>query len=118
MHTPFDITLRWSDGQRAMVVSGELTLETATPVRDLLEIVCANDATEVELDLRDLTFIDSTGIGVIMVAKKACAGQGCGFFLIPSKAPQPARIWELSGLQNQVSWREGPAPSSSSPREG
>jgi anti-anti-sigma factor len=118
MQMPFDITLRWSDGQRAMVVSGELTLETATVVRALLEIVCANDATEVELDLRDLTFIDSTGIGVIMVAKKACTAHGSGFFLIPSKAPQPARIWELSGLQDQLSWREGPAPSSSSPREG
>jgi anti-anti-sigma factor len=117
MHMPFDITLRWSDGQRAMVVSGELTLETATAVRALLEIVCANDATEVELDLRDLTFIDSTGIGVIMLARKACAGRGCGFFLIPSKAPQPARVWALSGLQDLVSWREGPAPSSSSARE-
>jgi len=118
MQTPFDVTVRWSDGQRAMVVSGELTLETAAVVRALLDIVCANDATEVELDLRDLTFIDSTGIGVIMVAKQACAGQGCGFFLIPSKAPQPARIWELSGLQNQLSWREGPAPSSSSACDG
>ncbi|HEY2180728.1 MAG TPA: STAS domain-containing protein [Solirubrobacteraceae bacterium] len=118
MHTPFDITLRWSDGQRAMVVSGELTLETAAVVQALLDIVCVNDATEVEFDLRDLTFIDSTGIGVIMAAKKACAGSGCGFFLIPSKAPQPARIWELSGLQDQISWREGPAPSSSSSREG
>jgi anti-sigma B factor antagonist len=114
----FDISLRWSDGQRAMVVSGELTLETATVLRSLLDIVCANDASEVELDLRDLTFIDSTGIGVIMVAKKACAARGCGFFLIPSKAPQPARVWELSGLKNQLSWREGPAPSSSSAREG
>jgi anti-sigma B factor antagonist len=118
MQTPFDITLRWSDGQRAMVVSGELTLDTATVVRALLDIVCANDATEVELDLRDLTFIDSTGIGVIMVAKKACAGRGCGFFLIPSKAPQPARVWEQSGLRSQLSWREGPAPSSRSACDG
>jgi anti-sigma B factor antagonist len=111
MHVPFDITLRWSDGQRAMVVSGELTLATAPVAQALLDIVCAHDATEVELDLRDLTFIDSTGIGVIMVAKKACARHGCGFFLIPSKAPQPARIWEVSGVQNEFSWREGPAPS-------
>jgi anti-anti-sigma factor len=114
MHTPFDITLRWSDGQRAMVVSGELTLETAAVVRGLLDIVCANDATEVEVDLRDLTFIDSTGVGVIMMAKKACAGRDCGFFLIPSKAPQPARVWAVSGLQGLISWREGPAPDSSS----
>lgn len=118
MQTPFDITLRWSDGQRAIVVSGELTVETATVVQGLLDIACANDATEVELDIRDVTFIDSTGIGVIMVAKKACAGLGCEFFLIPSKAPQPARIWELTGLQDQVSWREGPSPSSSSTSEG
>jgi anti-anti-sigma factor len=112
MQVPFDITLRWSGGQRAMVVSGELTLETATVVRALLDIACANDATEVELDLRDLTFIDSTGIGLIVVAKKACAERGCGFFLIPSRAPQPARVWEVSGLQNLLSSREGPAPSS------
>jgi len=114
MDMPFDITLRWSDGQRAVVVSGELTLQTATVVRGLLAIVCGNDATEVELDLRDLTFIDSTGIGVIMMAKKVCAERGCGFFLIPSKAPQPARVWQLSGMQDQLSWREGPAPSSGS----
>jgi anti-sigma B factor antagonist len=111
MNTPFDVTLRWSDGQRALVVSGELTIETATVVRGLLDVVCANDATEVELDIRDVTFIDSTGVGVIMVAKQACLGRDCGFFLIPSKAPQPARLWELSGLQDQLSWREGPAPS-------
>jgi anti-sigma B factor antagonist len=114
MQMPFDITLRWSDGQRAMVVSGELTLETAKVVRALLDVVCANDATEVELDLRDLTFIDSTGVGVIMLAKKACALRGCGFFLIPSKAPQPTKVWALSGLQDLVGWREGPAPSSGS----
>jgi anti-anti-sigma factor len=118
MQMPFDITLRWSDGRRAMLVSGELTVETAKVVRALLDIVCANNATEVELDLRDVTFIDSTGIGVIMVAKKACAGRGCGFVLIPSKAPQPARLWELSGLQDRLGWREGPAPSSSSTCEG
>jgi anti-sigma B factor antagonist len=112
MQVPFDITLRWSGGQRAMVVSGELTLETAAVVQALLDIACANDATEVELDLRDLTFIDSTGIGVIVVAKKACAARGCEFVLIPSRAPQPARVWEVSGLQKLISSREGPAPSS------
>ena len=117
MHSPFDITLRWADGQRAIVVSGELTVETATPVQALLVIVCAHDATEVELDLRDLTFIDSTGIRVILLAKKACAQRGCEFFLIPSKAPQAVRIWEVSGLHEQLGWREGPPPSSTPTRD-
>ena len=117
MHTGLDITLRWVGSQRAMVVSGELTVETATPVEALLSIVCANEATEVELDLRDLTFIDSSGIRVILLGKEECARRGCEFFLIPSKAPQTARIWEVSGLQEQLSWREGPPPSASPRRE-
>ena len=117
MHTGLDITLRWVGGQRAMVVSGELTVETATPVEALLSIVCANEATEVELDLRDLTFIDSSGIRVILLGKEACAQRGCEFFLIPSKAPQTARIWEVSGLRERLSWREGPPPSASPRRE-
>jgi anti-sigma B factor antagonist len=117
MHTPFDITVRWCDGQRAIRLSGELSLATASAMRSLLEIVCAHGATEVELDLRDVTFIDSTGIGVIMMAKKACAARACGFFLIPSKVPQTVRMWEVSGLQDRLSWREGPSPSPSSTRE-
>jgi anti-sigma B factor antagonist len=117
VHTSLDITLRWSGRQRAIVVSGELTVETATPVEALLSIVCADDAAEVELDLRDLTFIDSAGIRVILLGKAACAERGCEFFLIPSRAPQAARIWEVTGLREQLSWREGPPPGAFPRRE-
>lgn len=61
--TPLTVTLRSIDGARAEVVAvGEVDASTQDRLRDQLIDALEQGATEVVVDLRDVTFLDSSGL--------------------------------------------------------
>jgi anti-sigma B factor antagonist len=58
-----------TDGARTIVtLAGEVDLSTAPALRERLASLIDGGATSIVIDLRQVTFMDSTGLGVLMGA--------------------------------------------------
>lgn len=114
MRTPaFDMRVLGTDGRHRIVLSGELdvaaTGEFVVAVQDLI----AARPEELEIDLRKVVFIDSTGLRALLIAKDEAARTAIPLYVIPS-AYEPVRaIFEVTNMQDALPWR---LPLSSSQR--
>ena len=98
-----------SEGRRhTLLLAGELDLATAPELEGMTEQACANGAAELVLDLRDLAFIDSTGLRAILRARERCEAHRCELFLTPGP-PAVQRLFELTGLLERLPFLEPPA---------
>ena len=85
------------DGYVVVSLSGELDLAEAPTLRETLEKVTMAGAGLIVVDAADLTFLDSSGIGVLVGAHKEQAATG-GQFVIANLADgvgRPVRITEV-----------------------
>ena len=57
------------------------------------------------LDFRDVTFVDSSGIAVVINAMR-CMNQIEGQLLLTGIAPQPMRVFRASGIDKLVEIKE------------
>jgi anti-sigma B factor antagonist len=86
-------------GRNAYVVTltGELDVATAPALRDELERVSAEGATEALVDLLAVSFVDSVALGILVDASKRMKAQG-GALRIVCDDRRIARIVEITGL--------------------
>jgi anti-sigma B factor antagonist len=84
------------DGRATLVVSGEIDLVTAPYLRDELAAVIADAGSSSVVDLAGVTFIDSSGLGVLIDARSGIEGTDTTLVLLnPSGACR--RVLELTG---------------------
>jgi anti-sigma B factor antagonist len=79
-----------------LVLEGELDLVNSLRLETAI-LSCADDAGELTLDLSELTFMDSTGLNVVLFAQQLCHVKRAEFALIPGP-PQVQRLFEVTGL--------------------
>ncbi|MBE7023817.1 MAG: anti-sigma F factor antagonist [Clostridia bacterium] len=80
-------------------LGGELDHHTAPKLRDTLDReIALNNTRNIVLDFDGVTFMDSSGIGVIIGRYKQIAALGGKVMIIRVK-PQVDKILELSGLK-------------------
>ena len=77
---------------------GEVDLATAYQVRDRLDELRAAGFTRVILDLRGVTFLDSTGVRLVLDADASARTDGFDFALIEGPA-EVQRAFEITGLR-------------------
>jgi anti-sigma B factor antagonist len=95
--TPFGVETV-SDGERVRVaVRGELDLLAAPHLRTALLEATKEDPAAIGLDLSAVTFIDSTGISVILQAWQRASANGSRL-VVDSASPVVARVIEVAGL--------------------
>ena len=58
------------EGRVVVIVHGSLDLPEVGPLRAALQEICAGDCPAVVIDLSDVTFIGSSGLGVLVQAKQ------------------------------------------------
>lgn len=97
------------DGRYRLVLSGEMDLQGAPELEASITRLCSAGALEIEIDLRDVWFIDSSGIQAILRARERCAEHDSGFFLIPGGHPGPRRLFEIMRLDSVLPWRDADA---------
>ncbi|GAB2569680.1 anti-sigma factor antagonist [Paractinoplanes abujensis] len=70
-------------GDRITVApEGDISLETVDVLRNVLRtIVDSGDAKHIDVDMRAVSFLDSSGIGVLVATRKAAAARGATFML-------------------------------------
>jgi anti-sigma B factor antagonist len=93
-------------GIRLVEVNGELDLSTATQLEEPLHDAVSSTAAAVLIDLTDCTFIDSTGIALVVRAWQrvdASAGNGGeGRLVLCCQNEQVRRVLEVTGLEHSL----------------
>jgi anti-sigma B factor antagonist len=86
-------------------LEGELDFDTTFDVELRLEQAIKH-ADRVVVDLRDLTFIDSTGLGALIEARRQARLEGVGFEIVPGP-PAVQQVFEASGLLEELPFSQG-----------
>ena len=86
-----------------MAPVGELDLSTADQVWETLEELRDAGFDRIVLDLRELTFMDSSGLHLIVRAREAAGEKGFDFALIDGNDPV-CRILDLTGLREHLAF--------------
>jgi anti-anti-sigma factor len=92
---PLSIRSTARGGVRTLALTGELDLDSASKLDEAVREVCASGA-ELVVDLRNVTFMDSTGLRALIVAGTLCEEQGHELRIVPGDDIQ--RILEMTGL--------------------
>ena len=94
-----------------VVVRGEVDIATADAVRAELDAACGR-SDNVVLDLREVSFMDTQGLAVVIEAQRACAGGGTRFAI--TRAPDHVhRLFEMIGLTSRLTVLDDPAAAAS-----
>ena len=80
---------------------GEVDMDTVGQIREQLENATASGARHVVLDLRGVTFLDSTGLHLVLEADAASRAQGWEFRLIGGPAGVQ-RVFDLTGARARL----------------
>jgi anti-sigma B factor antagonist len=85
----------------AIRVRGEIDMATAPQLRELLEQMVSSGTRRIVLDCRELEFLDSSGIGVLVAARNRM-GDG-GELVIESPPPHVLKVLEITGVSEHLS---------------
>ena len=77
MSAVLDVEITGRGTHRVLVLSGQMDLDTASQLDQALEAACADGAREVVLDLQQLDFMDTTGLGAVLAGRTLCHQHGC-----------------------------------------
>jgi anti-anti-sigma factor len=83
------------DSPRSYRLSGELDLSTADQLSQVLAEECQSPG-DISLDLADLTFIDSTGLRILLDCHRALGATG--ELILRKPTGEVARTFEVSGI--------------------
>jgi anti-sigma B factor antagonist len=89
------------DGGAVVRLGGELDLYNAPIVRQALADVAAGKPSRLVVDLAEVSFIDSTALGVLIEARTKLANRRA--FLLASPRVETRRALQVSGLDRHLS---------------
>jgi anti-sigma B factor antagonist len=95
---PFETRVEEHDGVAVMALSGELDIATAPILRENLAPFEGNGVSTIVLDLRDLTFIDSSGLLAFLEARRRAMSHGHRL-IVSGASPAAQRLFELTGTK-------------------
>jgi anti-sigma B factor antagonist len=95
----FSMTTRNLPGIHVVALSGELDAASSDGLADAL--VQAAGSTVV-VDLSGLTFMDSSGIGTLAVARKRIAADGLGQLVLTRPGAAVGKVLDIVGLSDWV----------------
>lgn len=98
MDQPFDVASELSGAVPVVAVGGEVDLATAPQLREELESHVDGGHARVIVDLRRTTFLDSTGLGVLVSVLKRCREEGGDLALVITE-PKLVKLFEITGLE-------------------
>lgn len=102
---PFRIVVRTERDVVRICPSGDIDMDTVGQIRDEIETSTATGARRVVLDLRDVTFLGSMGLCLVLEADAASREDGWEFALIGGPA-RMQRIFDLTGARARLPFLE------------
>jgi len=90
------------DGVRTTLsLGGELDLATAPVLEGELDAIPWDELQELAIDLERVTFIDSTGLSILIRASQRAASAGRAFSIIRA-GEQPRKLFEIAGVTESL----------------
>ena len=93
----FELRPSVEDGNVVLAVAGELDIGTAPRLREQVVTMINGGCTRLVLDLAELTFLDSPGLSVLIMALKRLREQD-GELVLRSTPTQAQAVLDMSGL--------------------
>lgn len=101
----FAVNDRIEGTRHVLALSGELDMASAPELEARVAELCADGAKSIVIDLRELLFLDSTGLRTILGAQSLCESQSCDFSLVPGRQ-NIQRLFAMTGLLERLPFRE------------
>ncbi|MGX6600684.1 STAS domain-containing protein [Micromonosporaceae bacterium Da 78-11] len=94
----FDCTIHQHDDTITVIPEGDISLETIATMREVLrQVVESREGGHIDVDMSEVTFLDSSGIGMLVAAKRAAAAKGTALMLT-EPGPMIRMVLEISNL--------------------
>jgi anti-anti-sigma factor len=103
--SPASVSLR----THTLILTGDLDGASAHALEAEIERLCEEGVTGITLDLRELTYIDLTGVAVIAFRCGLCQKRGYDFTLIPGSR-FIHRVFERAGVIDLLPFRQDDPP--------
>jgi len=100
MKPSFDIDIVERGDAVILILDGEVDLATASLLEEKLSVVEAQEATNVIVDLDRVSFMDSTGLQVLIA--HTLAKQNGSRVRLTKGSAQVQRLFEVSGLRDHL----------------
>jgi anti-anti-sigma factor len=97
----FRVEVRNVDDATVLAVSGELDLVSSPELEQALERVYGFEPELLILDLREVDFMDSAGLSVVVKAQKWAQSTSTRFGLV-NGSPQVRRLLTLTGMDERI----------------
>lgn len=95
------ITAQKNEGTTRLLVAGEADVSCADRLRAELDAALAAQPTELVVDLSELSYIDSTGIGALVATAHRAADTGIAFS-VANPQRNVARVLSLLGVDGDL----------------
>src|SRR5215212_9298685 len=99
--TPLAVERSRVDGYELLSVEGELDIATASRMISALNEAIAEMEAPLVVDLTQVVFMDSTGLALLMNARRRVVRQGHGFAIVCPKGPI-ARVFEIADMVDSL----------------
>jgi anti-anti-sigma factor len=101
------VETRWDGGEAILILNGELDLSTAPQVEGALADAEGKQPERMVLDLRQLAFMDSTGLRVVLAADGRARKDGRRLEVVPGP-PQVHRVFRIALLDKRLTFVDPP----------
>lgn len=111
---PFAISIEETPEVARLVLQGELDIATSPQAEAELRRLEGEGAATIVLDLRGLTFMDSTGLRLLVAADARARESGHRLAIV--RGPGPVhRVLEITGLHSRLDLVDDPAELGAAP---
>jgi anti-sigma B factor antagonist len=96
-HVDLSLTTRQADGKTIVSVGGEIDVYTAPKLRDKISELVASGAYDIVIDMQQVEFLDSTGLGVLVGGLKKVRAHDGSLRLVCNQ-DRLLKIFRITGL--------------------
>ncbi|MBA3358924.1 MAG: STAS domain-containing protein [Thermoleophilaceae bacterium] len=104
----FSVEIAQRDGGIDVALSGEIDLSTIEELQERLKTPLEDDPGLIVLDLREVSFLDSSGLRLILRLNKR-QEEGGGRLVLVRGGRRVARVLEVTGTDRQLEQVDDPA---------
>jgi anti-sigma B factor antagonist len=101
----FDLEITEQPSGATALIRGEIDMSTVDELHGRLKPTLEKSPDRLVLDLTGVTFLDSSGLRLVMRIDAELKGDGRGLVVITG-SPRVARVFELTGAAEQLDIRE------------
>lgn len=106
----FEVRSEFDGGNGRLIVVGELDIATKPQLEDAAHATIERGVRELTIDLRELSFMDSSGLSLLIILNERASSEGWTLRLLKPSGPA-LTILTLTGADENLPFVADPGPS-------